>query len=374
MSYSKFPIIVYEDLTKIQDEEQMNSTITQYENLLDREDIEYPYASYFLSKEEVMQKIIDAPKTHRAILKKKGEYLDRLPNFLNHMRFVPSKEQSWVIEYDEEDYERIDIITNHFSEYIRVRARHKKYHPPIIAYISLRKKIINNAITYALENKMDLSAKSMSEGIFLSSVKICTTFKISVGMSVFDDLFRCKRVFDPFAGWGDRGLSAICSKGVHYYKGIDVNSSLAKSYNEIKKINPHPHKFIDFEINDISDVNLQKEITEMDIDLVFSSPPFFDYEFYSSDSGQSTNKYPKYKDWLYKWLIPITRSMALCLKSGGRLCYYMGGHDKFMIETLIRHMTYEGGNEHLIFRGQIGVLSANDPCKRPMFLLIWQKK
>ena len=41
-----------------------------------------------------------------------------------------------------------------------------------------------------------------------------------------------------------------------------------------------------------------------DVDLVFTSPPYFDRELYSDDAEQSCIKYPKYEDWLDKFLHP----------------------------------------------------------------------
>jgi hypothetical protein len=49
-------------------------------------------------------------------------------------------------------------------------------------------------------------------------------------------------------------------------------------------------------------------------DICVSSPPFFTYEIYSTESTQSTSTYKTSDDWLYKFLIPSFKKIMKFLK------------------------------------------------------------
>lgn len=59
-------------------------------------------------------------------------------------------------------------------------------------------------------------------------------------------------------------------------------------------------------------------------DLVFSSPPFFDLETYSSVASNSLIKYNTSQKWFNGFLMPAIRKAIDYLSSGGYLVLYMG--------------------------------------------------
>jgi 16S rRNA G966 N2-methylase RsmD len=325
----------------------------------------YPSSDYFLEEEFVRRQLMTA-KSQTIFMKE--DYIDKLPNFLRHCT-IPYQGEEWILKFKDSDFEKIDILSNFFTEKVRILSNVRGKPSPFKYFDDNTDKVVFLAIDYALKNNIDLNAKAMSEAIFNSGIKICTTFKISLGIAVFEQVFQSKRVFDPFAGWGDRALAAFMSKGVTYYKGIDVNSSLFPCYENMKKFltNLNPSKSISFENKAIEDVNFVKEITNQDIDTIFSSPPFYDYENYSTDDKQSTLKYKTRESWLENWFIPVSFKMISCLKSRGYFCYYLGGNDKDIFDTL-----YHGLKQPSVrFLGQIAVTNG---FKRPLFLFVWCKK
>ena len=81
--------------------------------------------------------------------------------------------------------------------------------------------------------------------------------------------FNAKKVFDPYAGWGDRCLAAICLD--IDYVGVDSNEKLKVPFKKlISKFNHSSNiKFIsDKSENVILDIKYQP-------DLIFTSPPFW---------------------------------------------------------------------------------------------------
>lgn len=55
------------------------------------------------------------------------------------------------------------------------------------------------------------------------------------------------------------------------------------------------------------------------VDLVFSSPPFFDWEHYSLSPNQSFRRYPNYELWLHGFLERVITESYRILKKGAHL-------------------------------------------------------
>ncbi len=130
-------------------------------------------------------------------------------------------------------------------------------------------------------------------------------------------------VYDPSAGWGGRILGAMSSHKRIHYIGTDPNTDnyideLGKTRyeyvadffnNEVLETNPFweeerntYHIFQDG--SEFIGNNTEFQTYKGDIDLVFTSPPYFDREQYSEDKEQSYKMYPKYDNWRDNFLKP----------------------------------------------------------------------
>lgn len=67
------------------------------------------------------------------------------------------------------------------------------------------------------------------------------------------------------------------------------------------------------------------ELPTASADLVFSSPPFYDWEKYSEQPTQSYVRYPSYQTWLRCFLGPAVEQSGRILKPGGRLILNVPG-------------------------------------------------
>ena len=127
------------------------------------------------------------------------------------------------------------------------------------------------------------------------------------------------KVYDSSMGWGGRMLGALCSKLPIHYVGTDVNMENKGNYEYLGEFyNKHADGKNTYEIHykgseEIGKTNLLKDHVN-DMDLVFTSPPYFDRELYSDDEEQSCIKYPKYKDWLEGFLHPTLETCYDLLK------------------------------------------------------------
>jgi len=133
------------------------------------------------------------------------------------------------------------------------------------------------------------------------------------------------KVFDSSAGWGGRLLGSLCSKYPIHYIGQDVNNSNKGCYEAIGDFyNKHTDGKNTFEIHyEGSEViHHNKDFMknhENDVDLVFTSPPYFNREIYSEDKEQSAIKFNQYEDWLDGFLMPTLKTMYELLKPN-RFC------------------------------------------------------
>jgi hypothetical protein len=131
------------------------------------------------------------------------------------------------------------------------------------------------------------------------------------GKTDFSSLKWC----DMSAGWGVHLLTALLT-GMEYF-ACDPNSSMTPIYRRM-----------------ISDYNAEErctvleqgfEVTEVKkdyYDIFFSSPPYFDWEIYSDDKGQSINRFPNFNIWCSRFLIPCIKKGIESLKEGGTMILY----------------------------------------------------
>ena len=58
-------------------------------------------------------------------------------------------------------------------------------------------------------------------------------------------------------------------------------------------------------------------------DLIFTSPPFFDFEIYSNTPGQAVISYPRIDDWLVRFLFYSLRKSWAVLEVGGNMVIHI---------------------------------------------------
>jgi len=120
-------------------------------------------------------------------------------------------------------------------------------------------------------------------------------------------------VWDPCAGYGGRLLGAHTSARVGRYIGTDVepetvvgNNRLAARLGCADRCLVHEHRAEEFDPGPV--------------DLVFTSPPYFDREQYSTSDAQSWVRHGGSLDaWVEGFLRPVVRTAHARLSVGGAL-------------------------------------------------------
>jgi len=151
---------------------------------------------------------------------------------------------------------------------------------------------------------------------------ICSQFKPNVAKGIYDR-YKCKNVLDFSAGWGDRLAGFYASDCTEFYLGIDPrkeNHPIYEKQSEFYKKhstffeNDKNHKFL---CSPAEDADLSKYEGMMDI--VFTSPPYFNIERYSHDDTQSWVRYKNIELWNKNFLQTAVNNAWKTLRKGGIL-------------------------------------------------------
>ena len=115
-----------------------------------------------------------------------------------------------------------------------------------------------------------------------------------------------------------------------------------ETYNNLLRI-------VDF-LNIQSEVTLynipfeQLDLNEVGkVDIVLTSPPYFNLEVYSTDNNQSYNKYDLYDVWLNDWFLVMIDKCFSILKEDGLSCWNVMDFKKInIVDPLINKHTENG--------------------------------
>jgi len=151
--------------------------------------------------------------------------------------------------------------------------------------------------------------------------------------------YKPERVLDPCAGWGGRMLGTV-SHGAHY-TAFEPNTT---TYNNLNKI-------VDFlgirdkvtlicdDARNMSQYNIPK------VDLVLTSPPYFDLEVYAHEDTQSIKNMPAYQDWADGFLREIIKLGLDHLNEDGVSCWNVGKvKNRDMNDDVLKYHTEFGYN------------------------------
>lgn len=220
------------------------------------------------------------------------------------------------------DYEEIDLITDLFQEPVRVKCKVglEKQSP----YDVWKNRLCS---TYSFSKSDSSAAKLANDRMYLEKVKECTLFKVTFARWVIKELLsrtpgeiKNKIVLDPCAGWGDRLISAL-SLGVEYYS-YDPNTDLTEGHSLIKNyLSPLSRTQIMYHPFG-EGIAPEELLPEGVCDLVFTSPPYFDYEKYSSSTSQSHITHPIFYGWVKGFLFVMLSESWKVLKRGGYIAIH----------------------------------------------------
>lgn len=151
-----------------------------------------------------------------------------------------------------------------------------------------------------------------------------SNFRPTVARSVLEQFSPDRgTVVDFSAGYGGRLLGALSRK--RRYIGIEPCfaqvAGLRRMLTTVKEFRPLGSA----EILEGCAEDLMSQLPRCRADLVFSSPPYFNWEKYSNDASQSFVRHATYEAWRDGFLQPVLWESARVLRRGGRLVLNISG-------------------------------------------------
>lgn len=137
-------------------------------------------------------------------------------------------------------------------------------------------------------------------------------------------------VLDFCAGFGGRLLGTLTLE--RHYIGIDASRLQVKGLEKMLRVLDDV-SIGTAEIHRALAEEFLPTISARSIDLVFSSPPFFDTEIYSSEATQSSRRYPRYTEWVVSFLQNVISQAHRILRPDGFLIINVADHRKFPLRT-----------------------------------------
>ena len=162
-----------------------------------------------------------------------------------------------------------------------------------------------------MEDKEDLTSFNLRESFYKLSSKLpekyknmeCNFFKATLAASVYHAFLRDStktRVLDISAGWGDRLLAAL-AKNLDSYLAYDPNASLQPGYramiDEYMESKKDQYKVIDAPFE-----SAEENLKGREFDLIFTSPPYFDLEVFTTEGEQSIISHSTFDKWMVHFL------------------------------------------------------------------------
>ena len=133
---------------------------------------------------------------------------------------------------------------------------------------------------------------------FGNGTKRVSNFRPTAAKAIYDRFCPPNaKIYDPSMGYGGRLLGAFASSKVKTYIGTEPAELSFKSAHRIaedfaKDVDTETLFFMDGSENILNHYNIK------DVDLCFTSPPYFNCEVYSHEDTQSWKKYPTKNEWM----------------------------------------------------------------------------
>jgi len=182
--------------------------------------------------------------------------------------------------------------------------------------------------------------------------KIATNFMPGYAKAIYE-YFGAEMVLDPCSGWGDRMTGAASSPMVKNYVCFDPNKALRPGYADTMQLFGHSVIRLDdtsmyfdngFRVNSLPfEVGCKSLLKDESFDLVFTSPPFFDYEMYSDNN-------PKYRDWINDFYKPLFIESCRCVKRGKHVAIHIGDTSAGNIESFLKEEVHKICDLKLVFK------------------------
>ena len=222
-----------------------------------------------------------------------------------------------AIIHNDSEYEDMDVLVDIFQEEQRLAAKRSDKELSPLGFWK-RKEYIRSSLSAVVNKYSKMSSQILRDYLYASGIE-CTQFKPSLMVTIIRE-YHAHRVLDFSAGWGDRLAGAIAAN-VELYKAFDPNTNLKAGHRAMVE------RFVAVDMRQrfqIEYIGFEKAVLrDEEFDLVFTSPPFFDFEIYTSLPGQSVDIYRNINDWLVHFLLSSMKKAWKALCTNGHMIIHI---------------------------------------------------
>lgn len=377
--------IAKEMIKKYGEKEFYNTLQDEIQN----KNISFPFIKYFENEPSFFFKNLMKREPKFSHPSNLPDYCSIRDKNLDTNKFIPFGKNT-VLETESSDYRKMDLISDLFQEKVRLQAKRKDQKVSAMDHwLQMGSDLIEDLI-YEKKDITPYELREMSH----KNIKEATQFKPSLAVSVYqifnvlknerDNTDQKLRILDFSAGWGDRLIGAMAFKAKKYI-AADPNMDLRKGHLEMirtlypiafpgKKLPSSPDEFPeDFQViyEPFQTASIPKDEK---FDLIFTSPPYFDFEVYSEgkehSQRQSIQQFPKFDDWMKGFLFKSLEKGWDLLEIGG----YMVIHIKDMREIKVCEPMNLFIQGYLEGAKYLGVLGTRGSSNKILPMWVWEKE
>jgi 16S rRNA G966 N2-methylase RsmD len=320
------------------------------------DDSPFPYRNELYSDKDKLNifKSLKEVNLKRYRTDKKPQYRNINISFVDYLM---DGQYSYIL-FDPSD--EISYLTSDmFNDVCRVQCSFGTYPTPL-AYYQNNKDVI---IKRTGDRAGNVTPLEIREQIYHDATE-CSTHNPLI-IKHYINHYHATKVLDPSAGWGDRLIGSMAA-GVSRYLGVDPNSCTYPGYQRMIELYGNNGNY-----RVIKDGFQNVELADDDMfDLVYTSPPYFDYEVYSEDTAQSINEFKGEKQWLEKFIYPtITTCIKHLVPNGHLVLYFSQQSGKTYMEKFLEWMLMRKG---MYFMGS-NMYATIGRMKQPHPIFVYKK-
>ena len=328
----------------------------------------WPYYSSFLSKDYVKLKVQEM-----VALEFKTDNNPYTPIlFTRKTPAIPITFNGQYVRFIDAGYLEYDVLPLVYSEPELLKCQFRKNLPAITNFNQHSQRLVAQFRKSGLAQTIP----EFREFIF-KHVKQCNNFRPTLALQLYNYLGDyvgqagnkpVGAILDFSAGWGDRLFSAAISG--RKYIGLDPNANNRRVYKDIiaELGDSTKQRVITTGAEYLDNQDLERTMADMEInkfDLIFTSPPYYDYEIYGR-GAQSITNYSRFESWLTYFLFYVILKYVPYLRQSGYVGIYIQDADnKTYLEPLALFVL---ANSDLLGLTVSGIISAT---RYPM--IIFQK-
>ncbi len=162
----------------------------------------------------------------------------------------------------------------------------------------------------------DMSPSYMRKALrTFSGVQRVSNFRPSAAACIYDQYANNGVVWDMSCGYGGRLLGAMVSDKVSKYIGTEPCGATYDGLSLMKK----DYSYISKTEIELNQVGSEDFVPSEQVDLCFTSPPYFNTEIYSDEDSQSWKRYQTVESWNNDFLAKTISNCWESLKDNGHM-------------------------------------------------------